>query len=107
MHTVSDGIKKYREYTLSTFGIIEQKRKFTALEFACESALISGEDPAFIPWPSTIAQLKAEAEKKGEKWDEPSWVSDFRINDLLIAESCLWQGEPRKDIVAPVIINMS
>lgn len=127
--------EQYREYVLMTLPIIEEDTPFTPALFACESAMISGEQPDNIPWPDRIARMKKDWEMaedveigrsmawarhendraaeieahqrhKEKKFPVPQWVEDFNLNDLLVATSCLSSAGRQRDIMHPMIANM-
>jgi len=98
---------QYEDYVRLTLPVIEKEIPFTPALFACESALISGEDPARIPWPEWRTKHLDKAASQDEKWDEPTWSADFMINDVTVADSCITSRGRRHDIMHPMIVNMS
>lgn len=102
---LQDRMRAFGEYVVLSAELIEHPNP-DPLTFACESALISGEDPDKIPWPNVVDQMKKEVESKGDKWGEPPWIAEFNINDLMLAESCIRSRGRRGYIPDPVMINM-
>lgn len=127
---------QYHRHVESMLPLLESREKFTPLMFACESAYISNEDHETIPWPFLIRRLKKEWEvqerkeiaaqfrearslkneylleaakqrKKEMKFPLPQWAEDFKLNDEMIAESCLNSKGRRREIMHPLVINMS
>lgn len=134
--SLQDRWRQYYEHVRTTLYVIENEVSFTPLLFACESAMISGEDPERIPWPEKIASMEAIWEKKERieiaremrsarrdknpakleearrrlkdmKFPIPQWVEDFNLNDTMIADSCINSKERRGEIMNPIIPNMS
>lgn len=94
---LQDRMRSYGEYVAATSAMLEHTSKVDPLLFACESAFISGEDPDRIPWPG----------KYDSKQDtDLSWIAEFKINDVMLAESCINSRGRRGFIPDPVIINM-
>ncbi|MFZ2556049.1 MAG: Fic family protein [Minisyncoccia bacterium] len=94
--TLQDRIRSYGEYVAASMDMIEHAAT-DPLSFACESALISGEDPDRIPWPGKY--------KEYQEVDMP-WITEFKINDVMLADSCIKSRGRRGNILDPVIINM-
>lgn len=126
---------QYREYVIFNLPFIEENIPFTPELFACESALISGEEADTIPWPDKVARMKKEWEtaedididetlswahrendnaliieteqrRREKKFPVPQWVEDFKLNDILVATSCLTSKERQREIMHPKIANM-
>lgn len=94
--TIQDRIRLYGEYVAATADEIEHMAT-DPLAFACESALISGEDPERIPWPGKYT--------KAQETELP-WIAEFKINDVMLAESSINSRGRRGFVPNPIIINM-